>query len=396
MRRQATLLLALLGAAWAPPALGQLSGTLDMGAGTYRPERAIPGGIASIVPALRYTSGPFEINALGVYSDAPAGRWNFQGGTEAIARTPAFGFLLLEARGQAEWTSHYRVQGTTTFSGGVRAYTATGARTRAWVGRTFGRATALGARRPLRRTEVGGSAMLGRVHLAFTLANTTVDRSYILTPGDPRAPVADTMAAYPETTAQHQVDRLALTDAVLSGRWRFRSLDFDASIGRRFSRSTPETVIWGLSVSRDLAPTLALVGAAGRAGSDPVTSVPGARYVAVGVRLKLGAPVAVSLPARPVADASAPFRIGPAVAAGREIVVRAPDAETVELAGDFTDWKPVALRQWGPDSWRVLLPVAPGLHRLAVRINGGEWRAPPGTRPIESEFGGQVAEVVVE
>jgi hypothetical protein len=124
--------------------------------------------------------------------------------------------------------------------------------------------------------------------------------------------------------------------------------------------------------------------------------VPGARYVAVGLRLKVGAPVAVSLPARPVADASAPFRIGPAVAAGREIVVRAPDAETVELAGDFTDWKPVTLRPWGPDSWRTLLPVSPGLHRLAVRIDGGEWRAPPGTRPIESEFGGQVAEVLVE
>jgi hypothetical protein len=396
MRRQSTLLLALLWAAWAPPALGQLSGTLDMGAGTYRPERAIPGGIASIVPALRYTAGPLEINALGVYSDAPAGRWNFQGGTEAIARRPAFGFLLLEASGKAEWTSHYRVQGTTTFSGGVRAYTATGSRTRAWVGRTFGRATALGARRPLRRTEVGGSAMLGRVHLAFTLANTTVDRSYMLTPGDPREPVADTIAAYPEPTAQNQVDRLALTDAVLSGRWRFRSFDFDASVGRRFSRSTPETVIWGLSVSRDLAPTLALVGAAGRAGSDPVTSVPGARYVAVGLRLKLGAPVAVSLPPRPVADASAPFRIGPAVAAGREIVVRATDAEMVELAGDFTDWKPVVLHRWGADSWRTLLPVSPGLHRLAVRIDGGEWRAPPGTRPVESEFGGEVAQVVVE
>ncbi|HEY7502680.1 MAG TPA: glycogen-binding domain-containing protein [Gemmatimonadales bacterium] len=396
MRRQSTLLLALLWAAWAPPALGQLSGTLDMGAGTYRPERAIPGGIASIVPALRYTAGPLELNALGVYSDAPAGRWNFQGGTEAIARRPAFGFLLLEASGKAEWTSHYRVQGTTTFSGGVRAYTATGSRTRAWVGRTFGRATALGARRPLRRTEVGGSAMLGRVHLAFTLANTTVDRSYMLTPGDPREPVADTIAAYPEPTAQNQVDRLALTDAVLSGRWRFRSFDFDASVGRRFSRSTPETVIWGLSVSRDLAPTLALVGAAGRAGSDPVTSVPGARYVAVGLRLKLGAPVAVSLPPRPVADASAPFRIGPAVAAGREIVVRATDAEMVELAGDFTDWKPVVLHRWGADSWRTLLPVSPGLHRLAVRIDGGEWRAPPGTRPVESEFGGQVAEIVVE
>jgi hypothetical protein len=406
MSRRHALLLALLCAAWTSPALGQLSGTLDMGAGTYRPEHSIPGGIASIVPSLRYTSGPFEVNALGVYSDAPAGRWNFQGGTEAFARAPAFGVLLLEASGKAEWTRHYRVRGTTTFSGGARAYLATGSRGRVWVGGMLGQASSLGTRRPLRRTEIGGAAMVGAVHLAFTLANTTVDRSYMLGPVDPREdPLgesgSDTLPSYPDPTgpapAGHtRVDRLGLTDAVLSGRWRYRSLDFDASFGRRFSRFVPATTIWGLSASRDLMPGLALVAAAGRAGSDPVTSVPGARYVAVGLRLKAGAPAPVSLPARPPADAPAPFRIGPAVAAGREIVVRAPDAETVELAGDFTDWKPVALRRWGPDSWRTLLSVAPGLHRLAIRIDGGEWRAPPGTRPVESEFGGQVAEVAVE
>jgi hypothetical protein len=43
-----------------------------------------------------------------------------------------------------------------------------------------------------------------------------------------------------------------------------------------------------------------------------------------------------------------------------------------------------------------LLPVSPGLHRLAIRIDGGAWKAPSGTRPIASEFGGEVAEVIVE
>jgi hypothetical protein len=394
--RARILLLALAWGPWASPALGQLTGTLDMGAGTYRPDRSIPGGIASIVPSLRYERGPFELSALGVYSDAPAGRWNFQGGTQAVVRTPALGVFRLEAAGRAEWTSHYRVRGTTTFSGGVRAYLATGSRGRAWVGRTFGRASSLGARRPLRRTEIGGSAMLGTVHLEFTLANTTVDRSYLMGAVDPREPQLDSLGSYPEPTGQSRVDRLALTDAVLSGRWRFRSVDFDASIGRRFSRFAPEAAIWGLSASRDISPTLALVAAAGRAGSDPVTSVPGARYFALGLRLKVGAPALPPLPARAASDESSPFRIGPAIAAGREIVVQAPSAQTVELAADFTDWRPVALSRWGENAWRTLLPVPPGLHRLAIRLDGGEWRAPPGTRAIESEFGGQVAEIVVE
>jgi hypothetical protein len=404
MSRARGLLLSLIWVAWATPASGQLAGTLDLGAGTYRPDRSIPGGIASIVPSLRYRTGPLELSALGVYSDAPAGRWNFQGGTEAFLRAPAFGPLLLEATGRAEWTSHFRVRGTTTFSGGMRASLAAGSRARAWVGRTFGRASSLGARRPLRRTEVGGSATLGGVHLEFILANTSVDRSYLLGPVDPREGTGvgtDTLSAEPEPTGpqpagQARVDRVALTDAVLSGRWRFRSVDLDASLGRRFSRFAPEATIWGVSASRDLSPALALVAAAGRAGSDPVTSVPGARYFAIGLRLKVGAPVLAPPPVRAASTDAAPFRIGPALAAGREIVVRAPDAEGVELAGDFTDWKPVALRPWGDDSWRTLLPVAPGLHRLAIRIDGGEWHAPSGTRPVESEFGGQVAEVVVE
>jgi hypothetical protein len=395
MSRSRDLVVVFACCTWASPALAQLSGTLDMGAGKYRPDRSIPGGIASIVPSLCYRSGGFEVNALGAYSDAPAGRWNFEGGTEALLRTPAFGFLVLEAGGGAEWTSHYRVRGTTTFSGTMRAYLATGSRARAWVGRTFGRGSALGRRRALRRTEVGGAAMLGAVQLQFTLANTSVDRSYMLSPADPRGPMVDTLSSGP-ASEQYRVDRIALTDAVLSGSWRFRSFDFDASLGRRFSRSAPETTIWGLSASREIAPTLALVAAAGRAGSDPVTSVPGARYFAIGLRLKVGAPALPALPARTASDEAAPFRIGPAVAAGREIVVQAPAAETVELAGDFTDWKPVALRRWGEHAWRALLPVAPGLHRLAIRIDGGEWHAPPGTRAVESEFGGQVAEVVVE
>jgi hypothetical protein len=393
MIRRRGFVLCLAFSAWAAPAAAQLAGTLDMGAGTYRPDRAIPGGIASIVPSLRYRRGPVELSAIGVYSDAPAGRWNFQGGTAASIRTPTFGILQLEAMGQAEWTSHYQVRGTTLFSGGVRAYLTPGSGARAWVGRHQGQASALGTRRPLRRSEFGGSARLGAVHLEFSVANTTVDRALLFGQLDPRE---DTLASGPLPAGESRVERVALTDAVLSGRWRIQSLDFDASLGRRFSHNTAETTIWGLSASRSIAPSLALVAAAGRAGSDPVTSVPGAQYFALGLRLKVGSPVLAPLPAAVARTTTAPFQIGPAVAAGREIVIQAVDARSVELAGDFTDWKPVALQRWGEDGWRALLPISPGLHRLAIRIDGGAWRAPAGTRPIASEFGGEVAEVIVE
>ena len=388
--RTAVLWLALSAAT---PAAAQVAGTLDMGAGTYRPDRAIPGGIASIVPELRYHLGALELGAIGVYSDAPAGRWNFEGGTSAALRTPATGVLQLEALGQAEWTSHYRARGTTTFTGGLRANLTMGPRTRAWVGGSLGRAWSLGTQRPLQRSEIGGSTRLGAVHLEFSLANITADRSRLFGGLPTRG---DSLGSGPAPANGRLAERVELTDAVLSGRWRIQSLDFDASLGRRFSRDARETVIWGVSASRSISSALALVAAAGRSGSDPVTSVPGARYFALGLRLKVGTQPVAPLPPAPKADAAAPFRIGPAVAAGREVVIRAAADTSVELAGDFTDWKPVRLQRWGRNGWRAYLPIAPGLHRLAIRMDGGAWQAPPGTRAIASEFGGQVAEVVVE
>ena len=70
-------------------------------------------------------------------------------------------------------------------------------------------------------------------------------------------------------------------------------------------------------------------------------------------------------------------------------------ARTVEVMGDFTDWRPVALTLVTPTQWEVQLSVAPGVHRVNVRINGGGWFAPAGTRAEETEFGGVVGVLVV-
>ena len=189
--------------------------------------------------------------------------------------------------GQAEWTSHYRVRGTTTFSGGVRAYLTPGSGARAWVGRYHGQASSLGTRRPLQRSEFGGSARLGAG--ASGILGGEHDRGPVADVRSRRSSREDTLTSGPRRPrGQRQVERVALTDAVLSGRWRIGSLDFDASLGRRFSRITPRRRSGALSASRGIAPSLALVAAAGRAGSDPVTSVPGARYFALGLRLKVG------------------------------------------------------------------------------------------------------------
>jgi hypothetical protein len=377
----------------ATPAAAQMSGTLDLGAGTYRPDRATPGGVASIAPSLRYHGAAFDLDAAGTYTDAPAGRWNFQGATAATFRALRSGPVQAELVGEADWTSHYRVRGTTTLTGLGRIVLEPGGGARLWLGRGAGLASALGRRRAVRRTELGTSAQVGGVELGFTLLSSSF--TLMGEPGRSESPSLDTLGTEPESRDTFAL-RSTLTDAVVSGRWRIASVGFDASLGRRFSRSTPQLTLWGVSAYRGITPVLELVASAGRSGSDPVTAVPGSRYVALGLRFHLrGGPPALTLPPSPRANRAA-FHLGPAVGSGREIVVRLPDAHRVELSGDFTDWRPVPLDPWADGAWRTVLSIPPGLRRLAIRVDGGEWHAPPGLRPVASEFGGEVAEIVVE
>ena len=377
---------------FAAPAAAQVSGTLDLGAGTYHPERSTPGGVASIAPAVRYHGTGFDLDLAGTYTDAPAGRWNFQGLGTGAFRALRAGPVSAELIGEADWTSHYRVRGTTALTGLGRLTLEPGPGTRVWLARGTGIASALGQQRALRRTELGTRTQLGGVELGFTLFRSSFTLMSQPEGGD--TPTPDTLGAAPEPRDTSAL-RSALTDAVVSGRWRIGTVGFDASLGRRFSRSTSELTLWGLTAYRGITPLLELVASAGRSGSDPVTAAPGSRYFAMGLRFRFrgGSTPLVLPPSR--ADRAA-FRLGPALGSGREIVVHLPRAHRVELAGDFTDWRPIPLDPWADGAWRTVLTIPPGLHRLAIRADGGAWRAPPGLRPLSSEFGGEVAEIVVE
>lgn len=77
------------------------------------------------------------------------------------------------------------------------------------------------------------------------------------------------------------------------------------------------------------------------------------------------------------------------------VEVRARGARSVELMGDFTDWTPRRLQQVSAQRWRLEVALAPGAHRLALRVDGGEWRPPPGLPTAADEFGGTVGLLVV-
>ena len=47
------------------------------------------------------------------------------------------------------------------------------------------------------------------------------------------------------------------------------------------------------------------------------------------------------------------------------------------------------------DEWELAMQIAPGAHRLNIRVDGGEWRAPPGAGSAQDEFNGVVGLVVI-
>ena len=75
--------------------------------------------------------------------------------------------------------------------------------------------------------------------------------------------------------------------------------------------------------------------------------------------------------------------------------VHAAGARSVELVGDMTDWLPVSLTPAGGDRWELGPALSPGVRRFAIRIDGGPWLAPAGTRRVFDEFGAEVAVLVV-
>ena len=77
------------------------------------------------------------------------------------------------------------------------------------------------------------------------------------------------------------------------------------------------------------------------------------------------------------------------------ISVDAPGARVVEIAGDFTDWKPVPLARGADGWWSVARALPPGVRQLAVRADGGAWMPPPGLAVTRDEFGEPVGLLVV-
>ena len=170
-----------------------------------------------------------------------------------------------------------------------------------------------------------------------------------------------------------------------------------ASIGSAAALRSGTTTGGWQSADAELwvSPRLAIVLAAGNALADAVRGTPSTRYATAGLRVAW--------------QPHTPLRFGRSASPGVRVMVTRSDAGTaridvavppskasrVEMMADFTGWEPVTLERAG-DGWFVDRAVAPGLHRLAIRVDGGAWFAPANVPNLrDDDLGGTVGLVTV-
>jgi hypothetical protein len=179
----------------------------------------------------------------------------------------------------------------------------------------------------------------------------------------------------------------------LNASWRHDrgGLSLGATGGYRYGTRHVSGGTWG---SADAAlwvfPRTSLVLSVGRSLDDAVRGVPRTTFTSIALRVTGTAHETIAR--RSVRGAR--LTIERVDERRRRFEIRGVRGARVELMGDFTDWSPVALDAVG-DVWRVERAVSPGLHRIALRVDGGEWIAPVNVPHAKDDLGGVVGLITV-
>jgi hypothetical protein len=292
--------------------------------------------------------------------------WSLQGTASGSLFTRRFSGFQLEGGGLASGSTHEDGTSTSALQARARLHL-TGNAAGGWAGGQLGTAWNSVQRQATRSGEVGAWAQSAPFTLVASAAPTWIGDSLRFVDGE----------------AMVRVVRGRVELAAFGG---LRHWQEPEDVG---------TDVWGgASAAVWLSRHLAIVGGGGSYLADYGQGFPGGSYVTLGIRVatrRPAEPEPVSEPLRRL-PLTLPRSVVPAfevrtVAGNRRLVrLRAPQARTVELMGEFTDWRPVALHRSGSD-WTATLTVAPGTYRMNLRIDGGAWAVPPGVTVLEDDFG---------
>ncbi len=366
----------VLSAGAATGALAQASAALEAGVSHVDYDGFLPSAAVSITPSLRLERAWAALTARGTALAFESGNTSLQGAVAASLYAP----LSREWRAEVAGTlGGSRYEDFAEFWHALargRMHRIAGP-SGIWLGGSAGRTSYGAGSRGVIAAEGGAWARIRDVSLTAALSVTGV--------GD---------------TTWADIEGFA--------RWHWRDLIVDANGGfRTFSQGAGSGAYGELTGTYAVNDRLALVLGGGRYPVDPVRGSIAGRYATAALRVRLtgDAEVPAARIARAAADpvmaengnVRARFDLVPVrdAAATYDLVIRAPSAERVEIMGSFTDWEPQLLQRAPDGTWRFRLTLPVGVHRLNVRLDGGDWVAPAGTTPMPDDFGGQVGVFVI-
>ena len=359
-----------------------MESTLDVGGAALRYADTLTTGAATITPHLAADWGSEFIEASGTYSHFSSGGWSTQGFLSASRFIPISDGFFGEVGGFAGGSTHNDGTRTGEVIANGRLHLARD-KGEFFLGLGGGRTWDGVAWRSLLLGEGGASIGSGPKNALFTVSPTMVN------------------------------DSIKYADAQASLSWKGDALDLGALLGFRLgdqlttlsanvrSWASASAVFW-------MTPGIAVALGGGNYPVDPTQGFPGGRFVSLSLRLAQGRRPSQ----QPIEQSGQESRLSELVpntttamtgfiatrGAGDAVTLRvnAPDARSVEINADFTNWVPAQLAPAGGGWWSSTIPIKSGKYQMNIRVNGGQWIVPPGLLSMVDEFGGTVGLLVIE
>jgi hypothetical protein len=344
--------------------------------------------VVELGPELRWTGTSGALSLSGRFQNLENGAWTVDPRLSALARrfisNRVSGSVSLDA-GAQRWTGLGRT--TRLETAGLLAV---GSSRRAiWAGAGAARIQSDGRWSTSGVYHAGATLQVGRTRLSLLSRAASYSRTFswidtVFTPGD---------SLPPRMRLNTENRRNSYSDTGLELLWQGERLglgmDLSVRLGEKLKDPRASAAATG---SYRVTPRVTLVARGGRNPSLPDQGVPSHNFATMALQLDLQNVGEKSYPLHGVIDEPVrpSFDLQPLSGNRRRIRIRLPDAATVEIAGDFTDWNPVPLQNRGLDTWEMDCTIASGPHRTNIRIDGGRWVAPPGLQTLEDEFNGVV------
>ena len=239
----------------------------------------------------------------------------------------------------------------------------------------------------MRREFLFGALVLGAKRVAFADSQTvTRDTTYHVAGFE-----------YKSTYRQFGRGRREYVDALVGFDFYLPRASLGLTLGGRGTGIDGAARAWGsVDALVPLREGLALHLAGGRTGGIPEQRFDASRFVSLALQLT-GGPRRLYEEITPTSGGEPRFQLIEASGGAHLIRVTGFSASQVQIRADFTQWDAVALEA-APGTgraWQRSFMLAPGVHRILIRIDEGEWQAPPDLPVERDEFGERIGVLYV-